>query len=166
MKEVKKMQVCRSSSPMTDERLSQLLKLKSAEKPSKEFWDAFDASMERKCLRELCGTFPSRRREVTWFGKKWVSPFFWMAMSITFAFLGFSPRIYHGFRPNTSVAAVVDLSSCRYVQDVLELPQEGKMSRRDVMEQEVFSAHYVCDRIALASKTSFGHMASSVPMCF
>jgi hypothetical protein len=166
VKEVKKAQVCRSSSPMTDERLSQLLKFKSAETPSKEFWDAFDANMERKCLRELCGTSSSMRKEIAWLEKKWISSFSWIAMSITFAFLGFWPGVYRGSRPNVSVTAVANLSSHKYVQDILELPQEDKMSRCDVMGKEIFSSHYVCDGIALASKTSFNHMASPIPMCF
>ncbi|MDR2419774.1 MAG: hypothetical protein LBD40_00390 [Puniceicoccales bacterium] len=153
---------------MTDERLSQLLKLKSSERPSQDFWDAFDRTMERKCLRELC--VPSSmwtRLKHFLFSRKCLSSFSIAAAGMALAIINFrSPLSLPQASTSSSVAMTWSPSPREYIQDILGTPQPTKVLSSDIISSKMSSSRYVCDLVVHTPNHSCDTMTSSALACF
>jgi len=151
---------------MSDGRLSQLLRLKAAEKPSPEFWERFDAEMERKCLRELCGrpspVRPLRIRLCP--GRKGLSFFPILTAGLALVALGLL-RWPSAPLAEVSVAMAPDTFARKYIRDAVERPHAIRSSGRDAMHLGRSGAvRYVCDPLAHAPAGSAGSASGAV--CF
>ena len=155
-----------TSTHMTDERLSQLLRLKSSERPSKDFWETFDRTMERKCLRELC-TSPSIRTRLKHFlfNRRCLSSFSLAVAGMALAIVNFRPPLSLPQAPTSSVVTWSP-SPREYIQDIMETSQPAKVLSSDIISSKMGSSRYVCDSVAHTPTRSFDTMTSSVPACF
>jgi hypothetical protein len=137
---------------MTDERLSQLLKLKAAEKPSPNFWDRFETSLERKCMQELWARpSPVRAlREKFHHLKQGLAFLSLTAAGLALVVLNFSPRspLAQGpFGPSTWDRPATILSR-EYVRDTLSPPRSVRPLSADVLSPNPGASRYVCDRLS------------------
>jgi hypothetical protein len=152
---------------MTDERLSQLLKLKSSERPSKDFWDAFDRTMERKCLRELCVPASMWMRLKHFLSNRRYLPSLSLAAAgMALAIVNFRTPLSLPEAPTSSIAVAWNPSSRDYIQDILETSQPMRISSSDIISSKMGSSRYVCDLVAHTSTRSFDTMTSSASACF
>jgi hypothetical protein len=156
---------------MSDERLSQLLRFKVAERPSKEFWDRFDASMGRKCLQELCAKprLIRRIRESLVFLMRGIPFLSMVTAGVAFFFLNFSSSLplEHGNAPMVMTLRT-NTSPKEYVRDIVKTPQSRKFPIADVMKSDIRPARYICDSIAHTSisRQAIGSTVAAVPICF
>jgi hypothetical protein len=155
---------------MSDERLSQLLKLKAAEKPSPDFWERFEASLERRCVQELCAR-PSpiqALRENLRHRKQGLAFFSLAAAGLALVVLNFSPRspLAQGpFGPSSSWDRPNHILSREYVRDTLSSPRSVRPLSTDVLSPNPGASRYVCDRLS-GHSPSLGSGLGSSATCF
>jgi hypothetical protein len=150
---------------MTDERLSQLLRLKAAEKPSQDFWNRFEGSLERRCMQELCAR-PSpllALREKFHHLKQGIAFLSLTAAGLALVVLNFSPSsplVRGPFGPSAAWDRPAILSR-EYVQDTLSPPHPVRPLGADIINPNPRPSRYVCDSLS-------GHPSglSSSATCF
>jgi hypothetical protein len=152
---------------MTDERLSQLLKLKAAEKPSQDFWNRFEASLERKCVQELCARpAPVQTlREKFYHWKQGLAVLSLAALGlalVVFNFSSNSPLIQGSFSPSSRGDRPAHCLSREYVRD--PMPPLRSL-RRDILSPNRRSSRFVCDCLP-GHSPSLGLRPTSSVTCF